>query len=178
MRARLLAGMAGLAVLLGSALEARAQVYELIKTCTRSWRTALVCIVIEKGVEKAVEKSVEDWLADWRSGKGQKAPEAAPRPAAPGVDYRQLMRDLDARLGKAPLKDQALVDRLGRSCLGAQSIACTQFRPLFPAAKPSSCATIMTSMRCNLNPDCAWHGAPSTTQSALQLGGYCAPKLR
>jgi hypothetical protein len=175
MKAVLFAGMA-LAVLLGGAIEANAQVYELIKTCKRSWRTALVCIVIEKGAEKAVERSVEDWLADWRSGKGQKAPDTALRPAAPGVDYRQLMRDLDARVGKAPLKEQALVDRLGRSCLGAQTIACTEFRPLFSAARPSSCATILTSMRCNMSPDCTWHGAPSSTRNPLP-GGHCAPKL-
>lgn len=178
MRAAGLAGLAGLAALLGCAAQANAQVYELIKTCTRSWRTALVCIVIEKGVEKTVEKSVDAWLADWRSGKGQQAPPPALRPAAPGVDYRQLMKDLDARIGKAPTQEKALVERLGRSCLNAQSIACNEFRPLFQGLRPPDCSRIMTSLSCNLNESCAWQGAPSSVKSPLQPGGYCAPKVR
>jgi hypothetical protein len=86
------------------------------------------------------------------------------------------MKDLDARVGKAPLKDKTLVDTLGRSCLNAQSIACNEFRPLFQGLKPIVCSHIMTSLRCNMNPGCAWQGAPSSTKNVIQPGGVCAPK--
>lgn len=174
MRAGFLAGLAGSMLLLG-AVETHAQVYELIKTCTRTWRTALVCIVIEKGVEKAVEKSVEEWWTDWRSGKGRKSAGPPPAAAAQGRDFRLLMKDLEAKVGTAPLEDKTLVDALGRSCLNANSIACNEFRPLFQGAKVQPCSTHSTSLSCRTNVLCVWQ---EPSPNGLLKSGYCMDRPR
>ncbi len=171
---RCLAGLLVAAALLSVPQPADAQVYELIKVCKRSWRTALACIVVEKGVEKVVEKSAEDWLSYYRSTKDQPQPALPPMPkkapptsplgeiARQGVDYRSLMRDLDAKIGTAPVKsDKELVDLLGRKCTLSSGLGCREFKPLFAAPATgtlSACAAHMTQLTCLGDKACLWTG--------------------
>ncbi len=170
---RCLAGLLVAAALLSVPEPADAQVYELIKVCKRSWRTALACIVVEKGVEKVVEKSAEDWLSYYRSTKDKPQPAPlppkAPPPASPfgdiarqGVDYRSLMRDLDAKIGTAPVRsDKELVDLLGRKCALSSGLGCREFKPLFaepPTGTLSACAAHGTRLACLGDKACLWTG--------------------
>jgi hypothetical protein len=163
-------GLLAAALLLAPA-PADAQVYELIKVCKRSWRTALACIVVEKGVEKVVEKSAEDWLAYYRTTKDKPPPAPMPLAKAPpkspfgdiarqGVDYRSLMRDLDAKIGSAPLGgEKSFVDVLGRKCTLSSGLGCREFKPLFaepPASTFSGCAVHQTLLTCDADKACRW----------------------
>jgi hypothetical protein len=132
---------------------ADAQIYKFIKVCMRKWQTAVACIVIEKGVEKIVEKSAEDWLSYYRKSKDAppapplKAPAPPPSPRSPtfgeiarnGTDFRALMKDLDSKVGTAPVKSgKDLVGVLGNRCgLVADSVACSGWRLSPPARRTS-----------------------------------------
>lgn len=148
-----------------------AQVYELIKVCKRKWQTAVACIVIEKGVEKVVEKSAEEWLAYYRKGNDSPSP-APPKivvvpPSSPknltlgeiarnGTDFRDLMKDLDRKVGPAPIRNGELVGILSSRCgLSPDSLSCREFKPLFVDHK-SSCAAHLSMATCLVSDKCTW----------------------
>jgi hypothetical protein len=128
-------------------IQTNAQIYELIKVCKLKWQTAVACIVIEKGVEKVVEKSAEEWLSYYRKGNDKPAltppPTVVASPTTPkhltlgeiarnGTDFRDLMRDLDKKVGPAPVRNGDLVGILSSRCgLSPDSLSCTEFKPLF-----------------------------------------------
>src|ERR1700704_4868202 len=130
-----------------SPIPTNAQIYELIKVCKRKWQTAVACIVIEKGVEKVVEKSAEEWLSYYRKGNDKPAlpvpPMVVTAPTTPknltlgeiarnGTDFRDLMKDLDKKVGPAPVKTGDLVGILSSRCgLSPDSLSCREFKPLF-----------------------------------------------
>ncbi len=151
---------------------ASAQVYELIGACKRSVGVQIACIVVEKVGERIVEKKAQEWWDHWVAGDGKKA--AAPSPAAPaagrsqrvsdialtGHDYRVLMREFDATLGRAPrgLSDARFVELLGASCGPTGStLVCREFRPLFPrtGAQPD-CRSLKDERACATEPRCRW----------------------
>jgi hypothetical protein len=150
---------------------ADAQIYELIKVCKRKWQTAVACIVIEKGVEKVVEKSAEEWLSYYRKGNDKPAPSAPPlvvtAPTGPknltlgeiarnGTDFRDLMKDLDKKVGPAPVRNGDLVGILSSRCgLSPDSLSCREFKPLFVDHK-SSCGAHLSMATCLVNDKCTW----------------------
>jgi hypothetical protein len=153
-------------------LPADAQIYELIKVCMRKWQTAVACIVIEKGVEKVVEKSAEEWLSYYRKGNDEPAPQAPKAPPSPpvaksptlgeiarnGTDFRALMKDLDNKVGTAPVNSgKDLVGVLGNRCgLVSDSVACREFKPLFRIETIAACAAHLSPPTCAVDARCTW----------------------
>jgi len=152
-------------------IQADAQIYELVKVCMRKWQTAVACIVIEKGVEKVVEKSAEEWLSYYRKGKDKPALSAPPKvvtpPTAPkgptlgeiarnGKDYNELMKDLDRKVGSAPIRNSnELVGILNTRCgQSPDSLSCTEFKPLFRTL--SSCGSHLSMPACAVDHKCRW----------------------
>jgi hypothetical protein len=142
-------------------VQADAQIYELVKVYMRKWQTAVACIVIEKGVEK----SAEEWLSYYRKGNDKPVPSAPPKvvspPTAPksptlgeiarnGSDFRDLMKDLDRKVGPAPIKNGTeLVGILNTRCgLTLDSLSCREFKPLFRTL--SSCGATSRWRRARL----------------------------
>jgi hypothetical protein len=150
-----------------------AQIYELVKVCKRKWQTAVACIVIEKGVEKVVEKSAEEWLSYYRKGNDKPAlappkmvvtPPTAPKNltlgeiARNGTDFRDLMKDLDKKVGPAPVRNGTeLVGVLNTRCgLASDSLACGEFKPLFRMDTRSACGAHLSMATCAVDTKCTW----------------------
>jgi hypothetical protein len=153
-----------------SPIPADAQIYELVKLCKRKWQTEVACIVIEKGVEKIVEKSAEEWLSYYRKGNDKPAltppPMVVTPPTTPknltlgeiarnGTDFRDLMKDLDRKVGPAPVRTGDLVGILSSRCgLSPDSLSCREFKPLFRDG--SLCGSHLSMASCVVNDTCRW----------------------
>ena len=115
-----------------------------------------------------VEKSAEEWLAYYR--KGNDKPSAPPlvviAPTGPknltlgeiarnGTDFRDLMKDLDRKVGPAPVRNGDLVGILSSRCgLSPDSLSCREFKPLFRDV--SSCGAHLSMPSCVVDDKCRW----------------------
>ena len=107
----------------------------------------------------------------YRKGNDKPAPTPPPRVVTPpntpkdlplgeiarnGTDFRDLMKDLDRKVGPTPIKkDGDLVGILSSRCvLAPDSLSCREFKPLFRDV--SLCGSHVSMASCVVNEKCRW----------------------
>jgi hypothetical protein len=75
-----------------------------------------------------------------------------------GTDFRDLMKDLDKKVGPAPVRiGTELVGVLGNRCgLVSDSVARREFQPLFRMETRSVCAAHLSMPACAVDAKCTW----------------------